>query len=274
MSNKIIKIPANSQAYLYAKRDANQDKFDVNKFVFGYLNTSAFPFGWWAYWKFEESSGPFMDSTGNEHHLINVNSEVVDYGATGIIGQCAIGQQIPDVNQGWLEHDGSGEVVTEDTPWSFVFWHKYSDGASPNNGDPLQITLPIYTDIGIYTTNPPSNGQASVYVNMGQGDEDLTYYETVLYDHTVWHMFTLTFVSGHYFTLDKRGIRTFWVGKRFHLGLCFVSTGRRTNLYELDRSGWNYERLGVHHKSNIPTLQLGRRLESVLKTKRSLIKIS
>ena len=36
MANLILKIPGNSKAYLFAKRDDAQDKFDVKKFLFNY----------------------------------------------------------------------------------------------------------------------------------------------------------------------------------------------------------------------------------------------
>ena len=37
----VLKIPANSQAYLFATRDIAQDKFDVRRFAYDFVNTAA-----------------------------------------------------------------------------------------------------------------------------------------------------------------------------------------------------------------------------------------
>ena len=61
----VLKIPANSQAYLFATRDIAQDKFDVRRFAYDFVNVVAFPEPW-AYYKFEEPNGSelWVDATG------------------------------------------------------------------------------------------------------------------------------------------------------------------------------------------------------------------
>jgi hypothetical protein len=65
----LLKIPSKTQAYLFAKRDLAQDKFDVTKFRFGYENIIDIPLPW-AYYKFESDGN---DYSGNGHHLSQDN---------------------------------------------------------------------------------------------------------------------------------------------------------------------------------------------------------
>ena len=66
----VLKIPANSQAYLIATRDITQDKFDVRKFAYDFKNAVVFPEPW-AYWKMEEDGcADRVDATGNGHELV------------------------------------------------------------------------------------------------------------------------------------------------------------------------------------------------------------
>ena len=89
---RILRIPANSQAYLTAMRDSAQDKFDVVDYVFPYLNAMDFPAAW-AYWKMDESSGTRADATGNGHHLPQSGSPGYD---TGKIGNAVISSSNSD----------------------------------------------------------------------------------------------------------------------------------------------------------------------------------
>lgn len=83
----ILRIPANTQAYLTAIRDAAADKFDVMEFTYQYGNQASFPPAW-AYWKMEEASGNRLDSSGNNRTLSLDSGYAVGYDL-GILGNCS-----------------------------------------------------------------------------------------------------------------------------------------------------------------------------------------
>jgi hypothetical protein len=78
-----LTIPANSQGYLIAVHDGLQGKDDVISWEVPYTNAAPVTLPLIAYWKFDETSGLFLDSTGNGHTLTPSAGVVYDTGKVG-----------------------------------------------------------------------------------------------------------------------------------------------------------------------------------------------
>jgi len=141
---KILRIPANSQAYLLAKRDSARDKFDVTKFVFGYENAAAFPPAW-AYWKMEEESGTRYDATEGEEpygytrDLIELNDPIGH--SSGKLGNAAHFAETDGILQSLGIYYAPTFILTGGVHWMYTFWWKHHVISS---GDDVSI----YFDAG------------------------------------------------------------------------------------------------------------------------------
>lgn len=124
----LIKIPANSEAYLTAVRDDAADKFDVVEFAYDYLNPAAFPTPW-AYWKMEEEGlETRADSSGNNHPLLPY-TDVLEPGEDfdRVAGKVGYGMEWVAHYQGALDTYVEEElplVIGENTPFTLAFWVK------------------------------------------------------------------------------------------------------------------------------------------------------
>jgi hypothetical protein len=199
---RIIRLAPKTQCYTDVRYDGHHSKFDVvdQRFNYPAIVPVTFPAAW-GYWKFEEEGTTLLDSSGNGHNLIEANTETTSR-ITGLLGNCVKGDKPVGGNQGYLECNVETPVsLPQETPWSFVVWHKFIDGESPNNGDPLQIYFPPYDNcFGIYTLG--SLTSATLYVTCDIGDISVSYNASETYDHGNWSMFTVTF-DGMYVKLYR-----------------------------------------------------------------------
>lgn len=126
--SRIIRLPANSQAYVKVLRDGNQGTFDAKLMRYGYVNPPAFPAAW-AYWKLNEASGSRLDSSGNGRHLTPQGTTLPD-SAAGVLGDAAhftgsnLVQNRLELSECWNPAD--------DAKFTYSFWVKSPavDGSS------------------------------------------------------------------------------------------------------------------------------------------------
>lgn len=125
-NNYIIPIAPNTQAYLTARRDVSQDKFDVVDYVFQYANAAPFPSAW-GYWKLEETSGSRADSSGNNRSLLEIDNPVT-YTADGKINNAA---KFPGTD-GTLQNLAAAATPAVNTNWVMSLWiriHRVATGS-------------------------------------------------------------------------------------------------------------------------------------------------
>ncbi len=181
----IIRIPANSQVYLTARRNTAQDKFNVIEYVYPYENAEAFPPAW-AYWKCEETSGNRADATGNGNAWNEINDEVVDM--LGKLGSAAV---LFTGTSGITENLATATSYTFDLTGNFtiVFWI-YVNRTGSGSAD-------LYGSYGAGTYDVSSwitlgNGASVASVNFDCGKQPSgSLYVTANISLDAWHMVCL-----------------------------------------------------------------------------------
>jgi hypothetical protein len=152
----------------------------------------------WAYYKFEETTGTRVDSTGNSHDLAvteNYPSDPAAHVDTGLLGNCLHSYEDNSSfdYSSWLEFTGGSETYAAETPFSFVFWWKGSNRGTEGNGG-LEIYFPpaeAVIDINSLTTSPfTAYIYMDVFYSTFEAEMELT---AEAYDYTAWHMYSITF---------------------------------------------------------------------------------
>ncbi len=181
----ILRIPANTQAYLFVRRDIAQDKFDVKKFVYDYVNAESFPPAW-AYWKMEEDGTNRLDSSGNGRYLYPNGYANQPLRADGKINYCA-----KFVGDNYGVNFRSDEVFTmgADQNYTFAFWVKCNFTATGSSVNYFQFSL---TD---FVEDPGSFLDVRIMGNYTLWGMDELYIKTTCgyYDaEWVWHELFIT----------------------------------------------------------------------------------
>lgn len=185
----VLKIPANSQAYLIATRDVAQDKFDVRKFAYDYINAIALPAPW-AYWKMNETIGTRIDSTGNGHDLSVHTASGLSY-AAGKFGNCAVMVEPGVTGPQQLENLGTGMDQSGDKPFTMACWWKWhDDGGASGYPATVNSDAPIWWDI--------ASGNCGVYCNTDDRyvedysthAQDTWIHTIVVYDGSALNLYT------------------------------------------------------------------------------------
>lgn len=127
----ILRIAPNTQAYLFAKRDVAQDKFDVTKFRYNYGGAATFPDPW-AYWKFTDEGSIGLDYTGNGHTMswwdfIPPGYDEGEIAALYDGGAVRFDPVYGDGNpgSGWMQYETLAPLEVG-TPFTYCWWFKVS----------------------------------------------------------------------------------------------------------------------------------------------------
>ncbi len=196
----ILRIPANSQAYLTVIRDSAVDKFDIVDYKYGYLNPIPFPTPW-AYWKLEETIGnPRLDSTGNNRTLTEVNQDV-DSG----VGKIGTAAYFPDTDgtQQNLNTNDLAPDLTGNKKFTVSFWIKFHRIATST------FEIDFYCNFaagdGVYLTLGLKNLQTNAYIYAGTTSRFLQCTNIITPD--VYHFVTLYYNQvGLYLEIDNVAI--------------------------------------------------------------------
>jgi hypothetical protein len=165
----ILKIPANTQAYLTAQRDEVEDVFDVVEFTWPYINEIVFPEPW-AYWKFEEESGTRFDATGHGRNLL----DQWDDGGTpsvdlhGTYGDYGAGQE--DVVEWWRQYFYYSYATDE---YVLLWESDHYAGSLPS--DPIVDTFPSGTISTINGLDPANFRNIFFCTATKDGDGNIAY---------------------------------------------------------------------------------------------------
>ncbi len=114
----VCKIPAGTQVYLTVIRDAVADKLDVIGFEYSYLNQS-FPVPW-AYWKFDEESGPRVDATGHGHDFLDTTYRHNSWGPN-TYSSGSIGGVLTNITDWWRQY-----FYWDGADWQLLFETHYN----------------------------------------------------------------------------------------------------------------------------------------------------
>lgn len=192
----ILKITANTRAYLTSIYNAVEDKFDVLAYRFNY--GGAVVSEPWGYWKFEEVNGLRIDSSGNSHDLTESNAAYTSRDS-GLFGYCVkLASFAVERALQWLDSYPYGENYQKNTPFSLHWWGKMDNQGNEGSGV-MEVVFPSgWIDIEQLYTGPTKVGDIALQWG-GASDVNWTSDE-IEYDYTAWTLYSIT-MDGTYLRL-------------------------------------------------------------------------